>query len=78
MIRIGKLKESKKYIELFTDIKDNNGKSKMIKIYKDSVIMIIRNNYKLLTPEEYELGQDIGDQALFNGNLAIVKDIYDD
>lgn len=78
LIRIGKLKESKKYIELFTDIKDGNGKSKMIKIYKDSVIMIIRNNYKLLTPEEYELGQEIGDQALFNGNLAIVKEIYND
>lgn len=78
LIRIGKLKEDKKYIELFTDIKDNNGKSKMIRMYKDSVIMIIKNNYKLLTPEEYELCQEIGDQSLFNGNLAIIKDIYDD
>ena len=77
LIKKGKLKEDSNYIEINTDLKEDDKKVKM-KVYPGSVLLITKNNYRLLSEEDYENCRNEGDKCLFNGNTVIVEDIYTD
>lgn len=78
LIEKGKLKEDEDFIEVFTEIKDNNGKRIRMKLFKDDVCLIVKNNYNILTFDEYMLNKDYGTATLFNGNTVIIKEVYTD
>ena len=77
LIKKGKLKEDSNYIEISTDLKEDDKKVKM-KVYPGSVLLITKNNYKLLSEEDYENCRSEGEKCLFNGNTVVVEDIYTD
>jgi len=78
LIKKGKLKEDEDFIEVFTDVKDDKNKRVRMKLFKDDVCLIIKNNYNILTFDEYMLNKDYGTATLFNGNTVIIKEVYTD
>ena len=78
LIKKGKLKEDEDFIEVFTDVKDDKNRRIRMKLFKDDVCLIIKNNYNILTFDEYMLNKDYGTATLFNGNTVIIKEVYTD
>lgn len=77
LIKKGKLNKDSNYIEISTDIKEDDKRVKM-KIYPGSVLLITKNKYNVLSEEDYYNNRKDGNKSLFNGNTVIVEEIYSD
>jgi exodeoxyribonuclease V alpha subunit len=78
LIKKGKLKEDEDFIEVFTELKDDSNKKIRMKLFKGDVCLIVKNNYNILTFDEYMNNLEYGSATLFNGNTVIIKEVYTD
>lgn len=78
LIKKGKLKEDEDFIEVFTELKDDNNKKIRMKLFKGDVCLIVKNNYNILTFDEFMNNLEYGSATLFNGNTVIIKEVYTD